>query len=82
MSEKKNETVRNYILKAPAYIRKEPNVTAEKVRFAEASDFVKNNSFAELFAVLKIGTKIAPLEEKKKSEGLWLKIQDGWLLYK
>ena len=82
MSEKKNETVRNYIFEAPAYVRKAPDAIAEKVRLAEASDFVKNNSFAEIFAVLKIGTKIVPLEEKKKGDELWLKIKDGWLLYK
>ena len=82
MSEKKNEEVKKYTLKSPAYVRIEPDVTAEKVRLAEASDFVTNNSYAELFVILKVGTKITPLEEKKIGNDLWLKIKDGWLLYK
>lgn len=82
MPEKKAETAKDYILKVPAYIRTEPDLKAEKVKLSGTSDFIKNNSYTELFAILKVGTKITPLEEKKIDNELWMKIKDGWLLYK
>lgn len=82
MPEKKVETAKSYILKVPTYIRRESDLKAEKVKLSEVSDFIKNNSYTELFVILKVGTKITPLEEKKIGNDLWLKIQDGWILYK
>ena len=82
MADKKVETAKEYILRVPAYIRQEPDLKAEKVKLSETSAFAKNNSYTELFAILKVGTKITPLQERKIEEDLWLKIQDGWLLFK
>ena len=82
MAEKKVETTKSYTLKAPTYIRRKSDLKAEKVKLSEASIFVKNNSYSELFAILKPGTKIVPLEEKKIDDNNWLRIQDGWLLYR
>lgn len=82
MPEKKTETAKCYILNAPAYIRRKLDLKAEKVKLSEASIFVKNNSYSELFAILKPGTKIVPLEEKKIGDNNWVRITDGWLLYR
>lgn len=82
MPEKKVEAIKSYTLKVPTYIRKEADLKAEKLKLFEASIFVKNNSYSELFAILKPGTKIVTLEEKKIDDNNWLRIQDGWLHYR
>lgn len=82
MPEKKMETAKSYILEVPTYIRREAELKAEKVKLSEASFFAKNNSYSELFVILKPGTKIVPLEEKKIGDNNWVRITDGWLLYR
>lgn len=82
MPEKNAEATKSYTLKAPTYIRKEADLKAEKLKLFEASIFVKNNSYSELFVILKPGTKIVPLEEEKIGDNNWVRITDGWLLYR
>lgn len=82
MPEKKTETAKSYILEVPTYIRREAELKAEKVKLSEASSFAKNNSYSELFVILKPGAKIVPLEEKKIGDNNWVRIADGWLLYR